>query len=430
MNNDQLQYESSENSRTGGGADDRVSNGVSDLEKNFIQLKNEISLTSEERAYMRTYLEALSNSTPVYAPIASPYPYFAFFTKPAPMLAFLLMIAVIGSTTAASAAETALPGDALYGMKIHINEKVESTFAFTPATKAETEIRHAELRLQEIQLLAASGKDERIADAALAAEGRIALARTHILTLIAQSPEASDAESELSYALSAHADILDAQAIERDDDAGISMSGLARVARGDDDTLLATAERAQKTVEKAQERIDGRKLSSEIRDALQGELALVMGELARSEVRGSVRGFALAERHAYRVLALADSAEKISSQTGKQIQISFSKETSREDDTEEESTRAKTTAPAATLMMTASSDASDDSKDEDRDEDRDEDEDDEDEKDTVRTLKLHIEDDEDRDEDSHSGKDDSKDEDEDEDDEDSSGSNSGSGSGH
>lgn len=399
---------------------------MSDLEKNFIHLKNEISLTSEERAFMRSYLETLSNAKPVYAPIASPYPYFAFFTKPAPMLAFLLMIAVIGSTTAASAAETALPGDALYGMKIHINEKVESTFAFTPATKAETEIRHAQERLQEIQLLAASGKDERIADAALAAEGRIALARTHILTLIAQSPEASDAESELSYALSAHADILDAQAIERDDDAGISMSGLARVARGDDDALLATAERAQKTVEKAQERIDGRKLSPEIRDALQGELALVMGELARSEVRGSVRGFALAERHAYRVLALADSAEKISSQTGKQIQISFSKETSEEDDTEEESARAKTAAPAATLMMTASSDASDNSKDEDRDED----EDDEDEKDTVRTLKLHIEDDEDRDEDSHSGKDDSKDEDEDEDDEDSSGSNSGSGSGH
>ena len=400
---------------------------MTDLEKNFIHLKNEISLTREERAFMRSYLETLSNAKPVHvqAPVPSPYAYFSFFMQPVRMVALLLIIAVTGSATTVAASGSALPGEALYSLKVNVNEPLQGVLAFSPNEKADVEIRHAEERLKEIQLLSAEGKNDRIPDAALKAEQRIALARTHILTLVGQSEEAKDAESELSSALSAHADILDAQAIMRDDDAGISMSGLARAIRTDDDLLLATAERAQKTVQKAKERIEERKLPQEAYDALKGELSLVMEELARSEDRGSVRGFALAERHAYRVLALADSAERIRAKTGKEIQISFTEDNSGKGNAEAAtSVRAKSVTPTATLMTATSND-------EEEDEDRSDEEDRDEDEDTVRTLELHISgDDEDRDEDSHSGKDDSKDEDEDEDDEDSSGSNSGSGSGH
>ena len=303
---------------------------MTDLEHHFIQLKKELSLTSEERAFMRSYLEELTDAPIMHASIASPYSYLSFFMQPARFVAALLVIALVGAGTTASVAEAALPGDVLYGMKIYVNEEVEATLALSPRKKADVEIRHAKERLQEIQLLAASGEDARIVDASSRAKLRIETARSRIKSLISVDESVRDSESEFSYALSAHADILDAQAFERDDDAGVSMSGLALAARGDDDdTVSISAERAQKIVDKARERVDKNKLSSETHEALSDELGFIVEELAKAEGRGSVRGFALAERHAYRVLELVDFSERIAEKTGKKPFISFQSNSSK-----------------------------------------------------------------------------------------------------
>ncbi len=388
---------------------------MTDLEKNFTRIKNDISLTSEERAFMRTYLEAFSNAKPVHAPVPSPYAYFSFFMQPARMVALLLIIAVTGSATTVAASGNALPGETLYSLKVNVSEPLQGVLAFSSNEKADVEIRHAEERLKEIQLLSAEGKDDRIPNAALNAEKRIADARARVISLIGD--DSNDSEAEFLYSLSAHADILDAQAFERDDEAGISMSKLARIARGTDDTeLLASAERAQKIVDKAKDRIGRDKLPAEAREALSGELSLVMDELAKAEALGSVRGYSLAERHAYRVLALAESAERIAEKTGKQVHISFSDSDSGKSTSED--TARTTSAVEATAVMLMATGPAEDSSEKDRNDDEEDEED-------VRTLKLEIgdEDESDRDDEDRSGSNSGSS------DEDDSESNSGSGSG-
>lgn len=69
-------------------------------------------------------------------------------------LAFLFLL---GASTS-FAAEGTLPGDALYPVKIHVNENVESTFSFGSKAMAETEAKHALKRLAEAEQLASVGK--------------------------------------------------------------------------------------------------------------------------------------------------------------------------------------------------------------------------------------------------------------------------------
>ncbi|MBI5078217.1 MAG: hypothetical protein HZB11_02545 [Candidatus Yonathbacteria bacterium] len=52
------------------------------------------------------------------------------------------------------AAENTVPGDALYAVKIHINEQVRAAVAVTPKAKAEWDVRKAERRLEEVEKLA------------------------------------------------------------------------------------------------------------------------------------------------------------------------------------------------------------------------------------------------------------------------------------
>ncbi|HEV7424104.1 MAG TPA: DUF5667 domain-containing protein [Candidatus Paceibacterota bacterium] len=67
----------------------------------------------------------------------------------------LLMLMVGGGTSIA--ANHALPGDVLYPIKIHVNEKVESMFAFGANANAKVEAEQANKRLQETEQLSASG---------------------------------------------------------------------------------------------------------------------------------------------------------------------------------------------------------------------------------------------------------------------------------
>lgn len=396
---------------------------MNDLERIGSHIQKTISLTDEERALLRSRLEVLTRTTHTAVPTPSPYPYFAFFMKPASLFAGALVLVVVSGGGVASAAQGALPGDALYSVKIHVNEKVESALARTPSQKAYVEIEHARERLQEIQLLAAAGKDERIPIATEEASQSIALSKSRIDTLTEEDTAVADAQSDFSYTLAAHADILDAQAFERNDTAGVSMSALARVLRAEDEGLIATATRAEKMVEKARAQLDTRPLSEEARMALEGELALVQEELSRSKERSSARGYALVERHAYRVLALIDSSERIASKTGKQVRISFSEEEVPEAAAGIRATTAvqakSAPSPEAVMLMAAP-----------REEDKTAVFNDEDEEETPRFLKLRIVDENEvRREEEKSGKDENKDEGNDDEGkkEDRSGKGSGSG---
>jgi hypothetical protein len=69
-----------------------------------------------------------------------------------------VMILVLGGGSLSYAAESALPGDPLYGIKIHVNEEVRATVAISTQAKAEWEADRATRRIGEAEQLAAEGK--------------------------------------------------------------------------------------------------------------------------------------------------------------------------------------------------------------------------------------------------------------------------------
>ncbi len=73
-----------------------------------------------------------------------------------PIPAALLIIVLLGGS-AASAAEGALPGEALYSFKVNVNEEIASLAAQTPEAKREWNTRRVERRLLEAEELAANG---------------------------------------------------------------------------------------------------------------------------------------------------------------------------------------------------------------------------------------------------------------------------------
>lgn len=74
-----------------------------------------------------------------------------------PMLASFLLVALFG-TGVSFAASSALPGDLLYPVKVHFNEKARATFLFSRDSRAHFEAARLELRLEEAAKLAASGR--------------------------------------------------------------------------------------------------------------------------------------------------------------------------------------------------------------------------------------------------------------------------------
>ncbi len=70
----------------------------------------------------------------------------------------ILVIALILGGGVSIASEQALPGDALYAVKVGVNENIQTFFAFSTAARADLETKLAARRLEEAEKLAAEGK--------------------------------------------------------------------------------------------------------------------------------------------------------------------------------------------------------------------------------------------------------------------------------
>jgi len=73
-------------------------------------------------------------------------------------MTIVIAIIILLGGGASFAAENVLPGDALYPVKVSVNEEVKSAFSFSSEAKAMYEIRRAEKRLLEAEKLAAMGR--------------------------------------------------------------------------------------------------------------------------------------------------------------------------------------------------------------------------------------------------------------------------------
>lgn len=139
------------------------------MNKYIRQLKQEdreFSLHREEKQHIRDRLASYMHMKPVRITTATRHRIHArqkqgeslFFNRNHMFakVALMLVIALSGGTTVA--AHSALPGDALYGVKIHVNENIESAFAVSTEAKAKLQAKLAERRAADAEALKAKGE--------------------------------------------------------------------------------------------------------------------------------------------------------------------------------------------------------------------------------------------------------------------------------
>ena len=156
-------------------------------------------------------IRATQSATPR---IPSPYAGFFMSLTFQRMSAFVALIAVaVGGMGGVSfAAEDALPGDAMYAVKVHVNEELRSLAAITPAAKAAVATSRVERRLMEAEVLAARGELNEVAAADLSTRFSASAeeASSHIDTLTEKNlDDAATASTEFESVLAAHGRILD-----------------------------------------------------------------------------------------------------------------------------------------------------------------------------------------------------------------------------
>jgi hypothetical protein len=119
------------------------------------QFKNaqNIKLTQNEKDLMRMNLINIINNTK----IESPYEFPSLFMKPMFSVFAAVLLVVIGGTGVSYSAANALPGDFLYGIKVHVNEEVAGVLISSPEQKLVWQEERVQKRILEIHTLAKAG---------------------------------------------------------------------------------------------------------------------------------------------------------------------------------------------------------------------------------------------------------------------------------
>ena len=124
------------------------------LLKQLQQETKQIRLSGVEKSVMRTNLLGTMGVAPQIGATKSPYVRWFFMSR---SFAFALVLVLLVGGGTAYAAEGSLPGDALYPIKIHVNEQVETALALSPKAKVAVNTKLAQRRIAEVEVLAARG---------------------------------------------------------------------------------------------------------------------------------------------------------------------------------------------------------------------------------------------------------------------------------
>ena len=216
------------------------------IESKLDRLAETVSLRTDEKDLHRENLKAFMAQG--RAPVRSP---FAWLGQPSMryMSAFMLLLVVSG-TGAVSAAETARPGDVLYGVKLRITEPARSALIFNEKEKTEFEIERVDRRLKEFSLVAATENPDPETTALIkeSLTESIAAVTEDVGDFSArgEADEALNANTDMKSVLSAHSLVLQ-EITERnpesvEDIASISMSV---------DSGIASSENAEQGIEDA-----------------------------------------------------------------------------------------------------------------------------------------------------------------------------------
>ncbi len=135
-----------------------------------------------------------------------------FFTKKHMYATLATILVLLTGTGTAFAAENTVPGDSLYGIKVHVNEPVRGALAVSTEARANWEAKVAERRLDEASRLAAKG--ELKADVETNLEARFKAQAEKIKTRIekleasGKNEAAANLSARLESAIQIHQEIL------------------------------------------------------------------------------------------------------------------------------------------------------------------------------------------------------------------------------
>ncbi len=116
----------------------------------------ETKLSHAEKSAIFARLSAYQAAHPLKAePVKSPFTSLFTIKNAYAFAAILLLIATGG---VAQAAEGSLPGDALYAVKVKVNEPIRGALSFSASAKAEWETKKLERRLEEAEELILEGR--------------------------------------------------------------------------------------------------------------------------------------------------------------------------------------------------------------------------------------------------------------------------------
>ena len=216
------------------------------IESKLDRLAETVSLRTDEKDLHRENLKAFMAQG--RAPVRSP---FAWLGQPSMryMSAFMLLLVVSG-TGAVSAAETARPGDVLYGVKLRITEPARSALIFNEKEKTEFEIERVDRRLKEFSLVAATENPDPETTALIkeSLTESIAAVTEDVGDFSArgEADEALNANTDMKSVLSAHSLVLQ-EITERNPESVEDITSISMSV----DSGIASSENAEQGIEDA-----------------------------------------------------------------------------------------------------------------------------------------------------------------------------------
>lgn len=183
----------------------------------FFARAPKVSLTADEKSAGREMLRSFMALRPVRSVAASPMLagfrrfYFGQAGKSAAVFATVLGL-LLASAGVSYAAESAIPGDVLYPIKVGVNEEIRAALVVSTRDKADWEAERAERRLAEVETLASQGRLKAANSADLAARFHVHAAGVKRgmaeLRAGADADVADDVGARLEGTLQAHKKIL------------------------------------------------------------------------------------------------------------------------------------------------------------------------------------------------------------------------------
>ncbi|MDP3880730.1 MAG: DUF5667 domain-containing protein [bacterium] len=177
------------------------------LRRKFKQAKR-IQLTNPAKERIRENLVHLIRTS--QAPRSVKISSFSFsysFTKYKHLPALVVLLIALSFTTA-FAAEKALPGDALYGVKTGVNEKIKEVLSFSKEAKYRFQVKIIEERLWEYEQLATTGQLNKESQVSLETLINLSFARMDNYFYQLASSSAYSTQAQLYNKLSAHKSVI------------------------------------------------------------------------------------------------------------------------------------------------------------------------------------------------------------------------------